>query len=70
MLAAAPVANATAVVAPDPTNPQRFIVLWAGILHGGCHFDLADAEAHAERLNLAADPDYADWLEDHGYGAV
>lgn len=43
-----------------------WLVTWGNFLHGGVHFNRADADAHA--ADLAADPTYDEWLALHGYG--
>lgn len=42
-----------------------WLVAWAGVIHGGVHFQREDAEQHADALRHAEDWDTALWLETH-----
>jgi hypothetical protein len=41
-----------------------WLVRWAGFVHGGVHFNRADADLHA--AELAADPGVNEWIARHG----
>jgi hypothetical protein len=41
-----------------------WLVRWAGFVHGGVHFNRADADLHA--AELAADPGVDEWIAMHG----